>query len=310
MATSNVNNLVITLQKPISPHDCEWSYSPQDLPENSTLNSQGLIKSVSVFSNSEKQNIILRFIKAPANRATVNDPLDKFILISFADFRLRHPNGDSSTKGDEPLSSTPATAKESADYMTRFLQSGLTINGVTYNFYGHSNSQLKSRACFSYAASKEDIAHKVEDLGDFTKCKSVAKKAKRIALLFSAAEIACTVQPECCEYIPDVESKDYIFTDGCGLISEKFAKLLVRKVNIRYRNQKYMPSVFQIRYRGYKGVLMVDPTMKGKTKIKFRESMKKFKGGKDLSFSVIEYAKVWELWALPNPIKREICKNC
>ena len=292
MAKPSVNSLAIILQDSISPDDCEWSFRTPDIPESSTVNSRGLIKSLSVVSNSVKQKITLQFIKASANRATVNDPLDRFISISFADFRLRHPSADVSAKGDESSSSTPATARESANYVTRLLQSGVTVNGVIYNFYGHSNSQLKSRACILYAASKEDIARKVESFGDFTKIKSVAKKVKRIGLLFSAAEIACEVQADCCEDIPDVTSKDYIFTDGCGLVSEKFAKLLVKNVNIRFRNRKYMPSVFQIRYRGYKGVLMVDPRMKDKIKIKFRESMRKFKGGEDLSFSVIEYAKV------------------
>ena len=166
------------------------------------------------------------------------------------------------------------------------------MNGVAYHFYGHSNSQLKSRSCFLYASSKEEIAHKVENLGDFSKMKSVAKKAKRIALLFSVAETACELRPECCEDIPDVVSKDYNFTDGCGLISEQFGKFLVKGMNTRFRNQRYTPSVFQIRYRGYKGVLMIDSSLKDNIKIKFRESMKKFKGGDDLSFSVIEDAKV------------------
>ena len=292
MAKSNMNSLAIILQHSINPNDCEWSYSIPNIPKSPSLNPLGLIKSVSVVSNPTKQNIILRFVKASANRATAHDPLDKFIAISFSDFRLRHPSNGPQSEGDGGSSSTSATAKESADYVTRLLQSGMTINGVTYNFYGHSNSQLKSRACFLFAASKEEIARKVENLGDFAKMKSVGKKAKRIALLFSAAEIACEVEPQHCEDIPDVASKDYNFTDGCGLVSEKFAKILVKKVNISFRNHKYMPSVFQMRYRGYKGVLMVDPTMKDKIKIKFRESMRKFKGGNDVSFSVIDYAKV------------------
>ena len=292
MAKSNLASRAITLQDSIKPNDCKWSYSIPNLPKQSQQDSQGLIKSVSVVSNSTQQSIILRFTRPSANRATAIAPLSEFASISFADFRLQHSNDASPKKEGGVLSSTPTTPKESADYVTRLLQHGININGVTYNFYGHSNSQLKSRTCFLFAASKEQIAFKVENLGDFSKIRSVAKKAKRIALLFSAAEIACIVQSECCEDIPDVASKDYNFTDGCGLISERFAKLLVQMINIRFRNQRYMPSVFQIRYRGYKGVLMVDPTMKGKTKIKFRESMRKFKGGEDLSFSVIEYAKV------------------
>lgn len=292
MAKTSVNNLAITLQDSINPNDCKWVYSIPSWPENSVLDSQGLIKTISVVSNPTKQNITLRFTRASANRATTNDPLDKFVQISFADFRLRHTAGDSATNGDDVPSSTPASAKESADYVTLLLQTGITINDVTYNFYGHSNSQLKSRVCVLFAASKEQIELKVENLGDFTKLKSVAKKVKRIALLFSAADTTCQVREECCEVIDDAESKDYNFTDGCGLLSKDFARFLVTKMNIRFRNQKYMPSVFQIRYRGYKGVLMVDPTMKGKTKINFRESMRKFRGGEDLSFSVIEYAKV------------------
>ena len=297
MAKTNVSNLAITLQDSICPSDSKWYYSIPNLPETSTLNLQGLIKSVSVVPNPTKQHITLRFIKASANRATAIDTLDKFVQISFADFRLRHTNGNPATNGDEIPSSTPASARESADYVTLLLQTGITINGATYNFYGHSNysnSQLKSRsrAWYLYAALKEDIALNVENFGDFTKMKSVAKKAKRIALLFSAADIACQVEEENCEDIDDVESGDYNFTDGCGLISKDFAKFLVTKMNIRFRNQKYMPSVFQIRYRGYKGVLTVNPTMKGKVKIKFRKSMRKFKGGEDLSFSVTEYAKV------------------
>ena len=292
MAKSNPASLTITLQESITSNNCEWSYSIPNLPQSSKLDSCGLIKSVSVVSNSTQQIIVLRFTKTSVNRATINDPLNKFISISFADFRLQSSVTDSPEKRGEGLSTTPATSKESADYVTRLLQHGITINGVKYNFYGHSNSQLKSRTCFLYAASKEQIAHKVEDLGDFSKMKSVAKKAKRIGLLFSAAEIACIVQPEFCEDIPDVASRDYNFTDGCGLISENFARLLTQTMNIKFRNQRYPPSVFQIRYRGYKGVLMIDPTMKNKTKIKFRESMRKFKGGDDLSFSVIEYSKV------------------
>ena len=283
MAKSNLSSLAITLQDSINLDETNWSYSIPDLPQSSKLDSHGLIKSVSVVSNATQQKIVLRFTKMPANRATANDPLNKFVSISFADFRLQHSNDNPPTKGGDGLSFTPATSKESADYVTRLLQHGIIINDVTYNFYGHSNSQLKSRTCFLYAASKEEIAHKVENLGDFSKMKSVAKKAKRIA---------CKVQTEYCEDIPDVVSKDYNFTDGCGLISEKFAKFLIKNMNIRFRNQRYMPSVFQIRYRGYKGVLTVDPTMKNKTKIRFRESMRKFKGGEDLSFSVIEYAKV------------------
>ncbi len=261
-------------------------------------------------ANSDKQQVLLKLQRISLNRAIDTDPLDSFILISFASFRPRVPqpltadgkinNGkkdDSKTNAGKATAGSgsdarPATARESADYIVKLLRSGITINGVQYNFYGHSNSQLKSRTCFLYAAPKPNISQKVEALGDFTKMKTVAKKAKRIGLLFSVAEMATTVQADRCEDIQDIETKDHIFTDGCGLISPQLARELVRKVGITFRNVRYTPSVFQIRYLGYKGVVMLDPAMKGETLVKFRKSMKKFSGGNDFSFSVVDYSKV------------------
>ena len=283
------------LQSSVDASDQAWSFSVPSLPTSAAINSSGLVKSVNVISNSSKQQIVLRLIKAPNNRVIKTEPLDRFVSISFADFRLRYQTGDPSTESQEQITSVPATQKESADYAVRLLRAGLTINDVQYNFYGHSNSQLKSRTCFLLAASKEEIGRRVESFGDFSKMKSVAKKAKRIGLLFSAAEIACDVQPDHYEDIADVVRDDYKFTDGCGLISQHFAKTLVQRRNILFRNKRYTPSVFQLRYRGYKGVVMVDPSMKGKVKLQFRESMRKFEGGDDLSFSVVAYSKVRDL---------------
>jgi hypothetical protein len=149
-----------------------------------------------------------------------------------------------------------------------------------------------------FAASKEEISAKVEAMGDFSKLKSVGKKAKRIGLLFSSAEMAVTLQPDRCEDIEDVNGNDYIFTDGCGLVSIHLAREIVQRRKIAYRNRKYLPSVFQIRYRGYKGVLMLDPSLNGNIQVQFRESMRKFKDANDLSLSVVDYSKVMNLYLL------------
>lgn len=153
-----------------------------------------------------------------------------------------------------------------------------------------------------YAAPKDVISRKIESLGDFSSMKTVGKKAKRIGLLFSTARAAMTISPDRVQDIPDIESADYIYTDGCGLISPRLASELARRTRIVFRDKRYTPSVFQIRYRGYKGVVTVDPTMlkKGgpdddddakKILLKMRSSMRKFKGGDDHSFAVVEYSK-------------------
>jgi hypothetical protein len=292
MSKTNIRAFQHVLQDSIQLEDHEWSYRVPNLPRPSTINSQQLIKSITLVSNSVKQQIVLRLQVASLNRAISADPFDRFVIVSFADFRLRVPQ-PTTTDGRSGSDTRPAAARESADYIVKLLRSGITLNEAHYNFYGHSNSQLKSRTCFLYAAPKPDISQKIERLGDFTKMKTVAKKSKRIGLLFSVAQMATLVEPGRCQDIQDIQTNDYIFTDGCGLISARLAHELVRKVGIAFRNVRYTPSVFQIRYRGYKGVVMLDPTMKGETLVKFRKSMKKFSGGSDCSFSVVDYSKVF-----------------
>jgi len=274
------------LQDRICPEDELWSFSVSDLPTPAELNKRHLVKLISVVSNPEKQEISITLVPCPSNRVTTADPLDKLILVSFSDFRLRCP-----TKSD-PNVTEPAPAKESAAYICRILTAGIMINDSIYHFYGHSNSQLKSRSCFLFAASKDEIKAKVDGFGDFSKIKSVAKKAKRIGLLFSAAELGVTLHPDRCEDIADIQSKEYCFTDGCGLISTILAKQLVKKTQITFRNVRYTPSVFQIRYRGYKGVLTLERKLPKQMLVQFRDSMRKFKEVKDLMLSVVDYSKV------------------
>jgi hypothetical protein len=292
MSKTNFKAFQHVLQDSIQLEDEEWSYQVPNLPRPSTINPQHLIKSIVFLANSKSQHVLLKLQEISLNRGIIGDPLDRFVLISLADFRPRIPQPTTNGSNVSP-DTRPATARDCADYIVKVLRSGITLNGTHYNFYGHSNSQLKSRTCFLYAAPLPEVSKKVEALGDFTKMKTVAKKSKRIGLLFSVAQMATTLEPSRCQDIPDIEVKDYIFTDGCGLISPHLAHKLVQKAGIGFRNVRYTPSVFQIRYRGYKGVVMLDPAMKGEVLVKFRKSMKKFTGGADLSFSVVECSKVF-----------------
>jgi hypothetical protein len=283
---NNARSFVAILQSCVNPEDDTWDYRVPNLPKAQHTNQAGLIKCVSVVSSTEKQQITLRFAPAPLNRVTSDDALDKFVLLSFADFRLQWP----AHSADQ--TARPGTGRENGDWVTRMLVSGIRINGVNYHFFGHSNSQLKSRSCFLYAASKEEISAKIEAMGDLSKLKSVGKKAKRIGLLFSSAEVSLSLPPDRCQDIDDVATKDYVFTDGCGLISTQLAGQLAQKRNIVFRDRRYLPSVYQIRYRGYKGVLTLDPTLLAQIQVQFRASMRKFKDSPDHSFAVVDYSKV------------------
>lgn len=283
---SNANSFNEILQETVTPDDDKWEYTIPHLPKSRSTRQASLIKCVSVVSSIHRQQITLRFAAVPWNRVTRSNDLDKLLLISFADFKLHWP---APATGQDPR---PATARENGTWITKMLVSGITINNTTYHFFGHSNSQLKSRSCFVYAGSKQEISMKIKAMGDLSKIKSVGKQAKRIGLLFSSAEVALDLPPNRCQDIDDVATKDYTFTDGCGLISAQLAGQLAQKRNIVFRDRRYLPSVYQVRYRGYKGVLTLDPTLRGEIQAQFRASMRKFKDSPDYSFAVVDYSKV------------------
>ncbi|KAL9001670.1 MAG: hypothetical protein Q9188_005363 [Gyalolechia gomerana] len=296
-----MSNFACVLQNAIEPDDREWAFSIQNLPRATVTNGLGLIKSISVISSSSKQQITLKFVKHSENRAIDSRSLDQYIGISFEKFRLQYPPVQLKD-GIGPKDSQPAPPKESADYIYRLLSSGITLNGTIYHFFGHSNSQLKTKSCFLYAGSKEQISQQVDRLGDFSKIKSVAKLAKRIGLLFSSAKTATQLQPERCQDIADVVRDGHIFTDGCGLLSKKFAQRLVQNLDLRFRNLRYSPSVVQIRYAGYKGVLTLEPQLRGQILVQFRDSMRKVKDVGDRSFAVVDYSKPYSFGYLNDEI--------
>ncbi|KAK4148839.1 RNA dependent RNA polymerase-domain-containing protein [Chaetomidium leptoderma] len=290
---SNLSAFRYKLQDHISLDDREWKFHVPNLPSAPKLDERRLVKTVSLLTTRGRNEIVLTLETASDNRAIRADPLHRFLVVSIAELRQQPQSQAQAPETTRTNALQPSTARECADYATRLLKAGVVLQGVHYNFYGHSNSQLKSRTCFLYSAARDVISRKVESLGDFAKMKTAAKKAKRIGLLFSTAKVAMEVSPDRVEDIADIESADYIFTDGCGRIAPRLAQELARKIGIVFRDRRYTPSVLQIRYRGYKGVVTVDPTMAADKKVllKMRKSMKKFAGGDDYSFSVVEYSK-------------------
>ncbi|KAH0843662.1 RNA-directed RNA polymerase [Fonsecaea pedrosoi] len=268
-----------TLQDNIAVSDKEWRYDIPGLSDAEGGGKAGDIKSIQLSST---RGITLDWTSISRNRATRECRPEDLVQVSVADFRPIYDTQDTSLPKDNA---------QSVDYIRRFLTAGIVINGVQYSFYGHSNSQLKSRSCYLLAGSKQEVSRKVEALGDFSKIKTVAKKAKRIGLLFSTADIVQDVPTSRCRDIEDVERNGFIFTDGCGLASKDFVQLVASKKPIIFREQRYYPSVLQIRYSSYKGVVCIEPRMEKGLWLKLRKSMKKFSGTSDLSFAVVAFSK-------------------
>ncbi|KAH8088982.1 RNA dependent RNA polymerase-domain-containing protein [Cristinia sonorae] len=271
----------LILREPLSPDDDSWEFTiPQNAVQASRPNSGKHISFT-------PQRISFQLIQFPNNRILQEDDTQAFLLASFE--QLRFPDtGFSATR----------------DYMMRVFQKGVFINGVQYRFYGHSNSQLRSRSCFLRQATNDvDLDRRIYALGNFEGIKNAAKRAKRIGLLFSEAKIDWVLDPERTRDIPDIERSGENFSDGCGLISRTFAVLLSRHKRIIFRGRPYTPCVYQIRYRGYKGVLMLHPELGVENiHVHFRKSQRKFLATRNDTFSVVNYSAPYTFARLNNEI--------
>jgi RNA-dependent RNA polymerase len=114
-----------------------------------------------------------------------------------------------------------------------------------------------------------------EWMGDFREIRIVAKYAARLGQSFSSSRKTMHVGRHEIEMIPDVEAKRFgitycFFSDGIGKISAELAREVASKCGCR----NSIPSAFQIRYGGFKGVVAVDPT--SSIKLSLRKSMRKY----------------------------------
>ena len=160
------------------------------------------------------------------------------------------------------------------------LQRGVRINGSEYQFLGCSSSGLKERTCYMYRGSVSDVDRVLAECGSFYSIKSKSALLKRIGLLFSAAiPTGIEIPDESIHEEDDIENMNGNFTDGCGAVSMDLAKQITRSSCKGLPSDgKYLPSVYQIRYQGCKGVVMVDPKLEGECLV-IRPSMKKFASG-------------------------------
>ena len=158
------------------------------------------------------------------------------------------------------------------DCSQEILKRGIAFSGAIYRFLGHSNSQLKERTCTLMNASDEEIYELLAMFGKFSQIKTAAKRAKRIGLLFSSFSQSISLTEDEYTVIDDVERGNYIFTDGCGFMSDSFAQEIKDAVH----NLDGKPCVVQVRYQGFKGVLILNRQLGDGVKVQFRKSMKKF----------------------------------
>lgn len=80
----------------------------------------------------------------------------------------------------------------------------------------------------------------------FSGIQTVAKRIKRIGLLFSGIRPIDLKRGLRYEVVPDIERQGVCFSDGCGLHHPKFGKEVARFVDVKHRGGRYWPSVYQV----------------------------------------------------------------
>ncbi|CAI8605421.1 unnamed protein product [Vicia faba] len=197
-----------------------------------------------------------------------HEHIDNFLRVSFVDEEL-----DNLYSAD--LSSRVSENGKTEIYyrILSILRNGIDIGGRKFEFLAFSSSQLRENSLWMFARTATGVtADSIREwMGDFSRIKNVAKYAARLGQSFGSSTETLSVSRYEIETIPDVtvENTEYVFSDGIGKISLELAKRVAKKCGY-----DSMPSAFQIRYGGYKGVVAVDPT--SYWKLSLRESMHKY----------------------------------
>eukprot|EP00268_Persea_americana_P039530 TRINITY_DN3910_c0_g1_i9.p1 TRINITY_DN3910_c0_g1~~TRINITY_DN3910_c0_g1_i9.p1 ORF type:complete len:976 (+),score=148.08 TRINITY_DN3910_c0_g1_i9:410-3337(+) len=184
------------------------------------------------------------------------------------------------------------------DRILAILRDGIVIGDKKFEFLAFSASQLRSSSVWMFASNDAVCAESIRQwMGCFSKIRSVSKCAARMGQLFSSSLQTFNVPKHDVQIIPDIEMVTdgikYCFSDGIGKISLSFARQVAQKCGL-----DKIPSAFQIRYGGYKGVVAIDHT--SFWKLSLRRSMLKF-DSKNTMLCITKWSE-----SMPSYLNREI----
>ncbi|RUS26261.1 RNA dependent RNA polymerase-domain-containing protein, partial [Jimgerdemannia flammicorona] len=146
---------------------------------------------------------------------------------------------------------------------------GIKIGNRVYKFLAFSNSQLREHACWFFAPEPSLSCFNIRKwMGNFSSIKVIAKNAARMGQCFSSTRAISKLEVQDVITIDDIENHGYTFSDGIGKISPRLAEDVAEKLQL-----KSVPSAFQFRLGGAKGVLAV---WNVQGQVQLRPSQKKF----------------------------------
>lgn len=188
---------------------------------------------------------------------------DRFLRVKFRDENYK---GTIMTFDDD-------TCNELFTRVKRTMKNGIVVGDRHYEFLAYGNSQFREHGAYFFEPTSTLTPQMIRDwMGNFEDIQTIAKYASRLGLCFSttrAMSNSVTVNR-----IDDIKRNGHYFTDGVGKISPFLAQMTAQEMGLPSFGAD-CPSVFQFRLGGCKGVLAIDPGLKGQV-IEVRPSQEKF----------------------------------
>jgi RNA-dependent RNA polymerase len=161
------------------------------------------------------------------------------------------------------------------------LREGFELGGRAFEFLGYSMSALREHAVWFVAPFRDPVEGYVNadmirtSLGDFSSlARTPSKYAARIAQAFTPTDFAVKIRRDQWEEQDDLGPH----SDGIGTISPELADMIWEercRTTGKAGKNCIKPSAHQVRFLGYKGVVVVDHRLEG-IKMRLRSSQRKF----------------------------------
>nr|POE90232.1 rna-dependent rna polymerase 1 [Quercus suber] len=188
---------------------------------------------------------------------------DRFLRVKFTDERYR----------GAIMSADDFSQDQVYERVHITMSNGILVGDRHFEFLAYGNSQFREHGAYFFASAPDltvdDIRRR---MGTFDHIRVIAKYAARLGQCFSTTR-AMPIRVRI-ERIPDIIRNNYTFTDGVGRISSFLAQMVAEELGILNSSVHY-PSIIQFRLGGCKGVLAVDPALKGNV-VHIRPSQEKF----------------------------------
>lgn len=206
---------------------------------------------------------------------------DRFLRVSFLDENF-HPLSASTLNATVPqiVRPTPHTSRTALLHRVKsILLDGFELCGRHYSFLAFSSSQLRDHSAWFFASVEGVNVDTIRAwMGSFKRT-NVAKYAARMGQCFSSTIPTLRFPFNEVKQEDDILRNGFNFSDGIGKIAPSLALECAKALKL----EDNPPSAYQIRYAGYKGVVVTWPLgPKDKHLLTLRDSMKKFISSHDV----------------------------